>query len=91
MKQKFGMLTFVHVSKDMPASKRHFYSDFDAIVEGTYSQLHGGFDIKSYSLWMIKDGKVWNRCSWYEESQLTELPEQDRVKAEEMIEAYNLR
>jgi hypothetical protein len=27
---------------------------------------------------------------WYEENQLTELPEQNREQAEEMIEKYNM-
>ena len=88
MKQKFRKLTFVHVCKDMPAMMSHFESDFDAIVDGTYSQIYGGEDIFSYALFMIKDGKIVNRVSWYKEDQLTELETQDREKAEEMIEEY---
>lgn len=89
MKQKFGRLTFVHVCKEMPTDMSHFDSDFDAIVEGTYSQLYNDKDIDSYALYQIKDGKIWNRISWYKEDQLTALPDQDPVKAEEMIETYN--
>jgi hypothetical protein len=90
MKQKFRKLTLVHVCKDMPSYQSHFESDFDAIVCGTYSQIYGGDDIDSYSLYKIKDGKIVNHISWYEENQLTELEGQDRERAEEMIEEYNL-
>lgn len=90
MKQKFRKLTFVHVSKEMPKCMAHFASDFDAIIDGTYSQLYGGSDIKQYSIFKIKDGKVVNSISWYYESQLTALDSQDREKAEDMIEEYNL-
>ena len=91
MKQKFRKLTFVHISKEMPRSMSHFDSDFDGIVDGTYSQMYGGDDINSYSIYKIKDGKVVNSISWYYESQLTELEDQDREKAEDMIEEYNLK
>jgi hypothetical protein len=90
MKQKFKKLSFVHVCKDMPSEMRHFPSDFDAIVEGSYSQLYGGNNVNSYSLYQIENGMIINNVSWYKESQLTLLPIQDRDKAEEMIEKYNL-
>lgn len=91
MKQKFRRFTKVHVCKKMPSYMSHFESDFDAIVEGTYSQLYGGTDIKSYSLYQLSnDGKkIVNNISWYEENQLTELPDQNRKPAEELIEKYN--
>ena len=89
MKQKFGILTFVHVCKEMPKEMSHFDSDFDAIVEGTYSQLCDGKDVDSYALYQIKDGKIVDNISWYKEDQLTALPNQDKGKAEEMIESYN--
>jgi hypothetical protein len=91
MKQKFGKLSFVHVCKEMPEFMSHFESNFDAIVDGTYSQLFGGSDINSYSLYMIKNNKVVDNISWYEENQLLLLPNQDKDKAEGMIEEYNLR
>lgn len=89
MKQKFRILSFVRVCKEMPEYMSHFDSDFDAIVEGTYSQLHGGRDVDSYSLYKIQDGKIVDNISWYEEDQLTLLPDQDREKAEEMVEDYH--
>ncbi|MHC4616801.1 MAG: hypothetical protein ACYTEQ_03510 [Planctomycetota bacterium] len=91
MKQKFGKLSFVHVCKDLPPDMGHFLSDVDAIVDGTYSQKFGGRDIDSYSLFVIRAGKVVDNISWYEEDQLTLLPDQDRDRAEEMIEAYRFR
>jgi hypothetical protein len=90
VKQKFGKLSFVHVTKDMPTWMSHFDSDFDAIVEGTYSQMYGGKDVDSYSLFKIENGKIVNCISWYHEPQLTLLPEQDRDKAEAMIEEYRM-
>jgi hypothetical protein len=90
MKQKFRQLTFVKVDDKMPEHMSHFDKGFIGIVEATYSQLYGGNDITSYSLYKVEDNKIINNISWYDESQLTELPKQDRLKAEEMIEAYNL-
>ena len=91
MKQKFRMLEFVHVCKEMPDYMACFPSDFDAIVAGTYSQLYGGDDIISYSLYVIKNGVIVDRVAWYDESQLTVLETQDRIRAENLIEQYNLR
>jgi len=90
MKQKFRKLSFVHVTKDMPDYMGHFDSDFDAIVDGTYSQIYGGRGLGSYALYKIEEGKVVNRLSWYKESQLILLPVQDYEKAEGMVEIYNL-
>lgn len=89
MKQKFGKLSFVKVCNEMPDCMKHFESGFDAIVCGTYSQLYGGTNIRSYSLYMLRDGAIVNRISWYLESQLTLLTSQDKDRAEQMIEDYN--
>ncbi len=91
MKQKFRKLTFVHVQKEMPPSMQHFESDFDAIVEGTYSQLYGGTNVDSYSLYQLEKGKIVNKISWYYENQLTALEKQNNLKAETLIEAYNFK
>ena len=88
-RQKFRRLSFVHVQREMPSSMAHFDSDFDAIVEGTYSQLYGGRNIDSYSLYRLEGNKIVDNLSWYHEDQLTLLPEQDAEKAERMIEEYN--
>lgn len=89
LRQKFPRLSFVRVSKKMPRCMSHFPSGFLAIVEGTYSQLYGGRDIKKYSLYMIQKGKVTDEIAWYEEGQLTLANRQDKAKAEQMIEDYN--
>ena len=90
MKQKFRVLTFVRVCKEMPSYMAHFPSDFDAIVAGSYSQLHGDDDIYSYSLYRLESGKVVDNISWYHETQLTALEIQDREGAEDLIEQYHL-
>ncbi len=91
MQQKFKRLTFVKVAGAMPIHMAHFPSGFIGIVDGTYSQKYGGKDIKSYSLYKVENDVIVNCISWYDESQLTELEEQNQDKAEEMIEAYNLK
>ena len=91
MKQKFRMLTFVNVSKDLGEMMQFHERNFDAIVAGSFSQLHGGPGTYTYSLYLIRDGKVVNRVAWYQEDQLTALPKQNRRKAEEMIEEYNIK
>lgn len=91
LRQKFGKFKFVRICDEMPSCMSHFPSGLDAIVEGTYSQLYGGENIDSYSLYLIKDGVVVNTGSWYCEDQLTLLDEQDFEKAEIMVETYNFR
>jgi hypothetical protein len=93
MKQKFAQLTMVHVCKDMPSYMSHFYSDFDGIVRGTYSQIYGGKNIKNYSIYMLdkKQKKIVNCICWYYEHQLTKLKKQNKKKCEELIESYNFR
>jgi len=90
MKQKFRKLSFVKVADEMPEHKSHFDKGFIGIVDGTYSQLYGGGDVQSYALFKVEDGMITNHISWYDEDLLTLLPEQDKEKAEEMIEAYHL-
>lgn len=90
MKQKFGKLTFIRVSEDMPISMRFFDSGFNGIVDATYSQMYGGNDVSKYFLYKIEGGKVVNKIGWYKENQITMLDDQDKEKAEQMIEAYNL-
>ncbi len=91
MKQKFKKLSFVRVCKEMPPCMSHFESDFDAIVEGTYSQLYGGKNITDYSLYQIKDGEIVNTLAWYKEYQLALIDDNNRDKAEQMIERYNFK
>jgi hypothetical protein len=89
MKQKFKAYSFVRVCDKMPVHMKHFPSGFDAIVGGTYSQLYGGHNIKSYNLYPIKNGKVVNSISWYQEEQLTTI--KYKGNAQEMVENYHLK
>ncbi len=92
LKQKFRKLTFVKVADLLPESMRHFDSGIVCIVDGTCSQMYRGDDTKSYAVFKIMNGEVVGRSAWYNEDQLTALPdvEQDSMKAEKMIEIYNL-
>ena len=91
MIQKFKKMEFVHI-EPMSGSMSHFEGDCDAIIEASYFQQYGGGENqkKSYGVYLIKDGKVVNNVSWYEEHQLTLLPIQDKLKALAMVEAYEL-
>ncbi len=91
MKQKFKQYSFVHVCKEMPSWMEHFPSDFDAIVMGTYSQLYGGTNVKSYCLYPLNNGKIYNQIAWYEESQLTQIENVDNLDAEELAEEYRFK
>ena len=89
MEQKFRKLTFVKVADKLPSYMSHFDSGFIGIVDGTYSQLYHGPDIKNYCVYKIENNKVVNKIAWYDESHLTALEEQDTLRAEQMIEDYN--
>lgn len=90
LKQKFRKLTCVKVAEKMPPHMSHFDCGFVGIVDGTYSQIYGGSDVKSYSIYKVVGFKIVNHISWYNEDQLTELSYQDREKSEGMIERYHL-
>ena len=90
-KQKFKVGTFVHVAKDLGSMMSHFENNVDAIIGYTYAQKYGGTDNKSYSLYLIKNGKVYNSVAWYEEHQLTALPAQDYDEACKMVGDFCLR
>ena len=89
MKQKFRRLTLVKVAEKMRSNMSHFDSGFIGIVCGTYSQLYGGKDFDSYCLYKVENDKIINRISWFNENQLKELPTQNRMKAEQLIDEYN--
>lgn len=69
IKQKFHRGDQVHIAKDLGPSMSHFENDRNAIVIGSYRDLYGGDDTKSYSV-MFADGST---SSWYDEWQLTFL------------------
>lgn len=80
MRQKFYQLQIVKTD-----------TDIEAIVKGTYSQIYGGDDIKNYSLYVLKDGKISDNVSWFSERQLSLNGEYDPIKAQDMIEEYELK
>lgn len=88
MRQKFPAYSFVHICKDMPSWMKHFDSDFDGIVKGTYSQIFGKKDINSYEICKIEQGLVVECIAWYEESQLSLLEQQNYILAQEMCEDF---
>jgi len=75
----------------MPPYMSHFPSDCEAIVSGTYSQKYGGTDTDKYSLYLIRDGRVFNSSAWYHEDQLEEIKDHKYKDPEEMIEDFNFR
>lgn len=90
MKQKFRMFSFVKVGDNLGRSMKLYPRDFHAIVAGTCSQLHGGADTDSYSLYRLdKQGKIVDSIAWYPEHALTLLGTQNRDRAEEMVEDWN--
>jgi hypothetical protein len=92
MKQKFPDKSFVRIADDLGPMMSHFESGCEAIVAGTYATLCSAGadrDWQQYSLYLIGiSGKIYNRVSWYEESQLTLSPNQDPDEAQKMIECY---
>lgn len=82
-KQKFLRGMRVHVAKNMPPSMRHFESNFEGIVIGSYgdmyhAQLIGGAGDQNYQNYSIAvldkhKNKIVNSISWYWEDQLTLL------------------
>lgn len=66
--QKFKRGNLVHIAKNLGPTMSHFDNDKDAVIIGSYADLYGGSDTKSYTVMFIETG---NECSWYEEHQLT--------------------
>jgi hypothetical protein len=89
-KQKFprGAKVKVNVSKKKTWMS-HFTTGFTGIVEGTYSQLYGGNDVKQYSVFVLDDkGVIVNCIAWYDEDDLTLVKGWDRKRGVDMIEQY---
>lgn len=79
----------VNVSKDK-VWMSHFDSGFTGIVRGTYHQLYGGGDRKSYSIYMLnkKETEIINCISWYDKDDLTLVKGWDRNIGRDMAEEY---
>ena len=64
--QKYNHGDLVHIVKDLGSYKTHFQSDKDAIIIASYAQQFGGYDDRSYTIYIENYGET----SWYEEDQL---------------------
>lgn len=80
MQQKFHKGDWVRVNKDLGSCMKHFQSDCEAIVIGSYADQYGGEDYHSLTLF-IKDG---GQVSWYSADQIT-LIEPNRL---DMLEQW---
>jgi len=65
--QKFQRGDVVRITADLGDSMRHFRSDAEAVVVGSYADQYGGHDRSSYTVMFTDDGST---CSWYYESQM---------------------
>lgn len=88
MKQKIKAYSFVKVVDKLPQYMSHFECGFDAIVKGSYSERYGGTNFNSYSLAVLKAGKIVNEISWYDYEHLIVNNEQDYDKAKMLMEQY---
>jgi hypothetical protein len=90
-RQKFLPFQRVRITDKMPKSMSHFDHDMDAIICGTYASQHGAYserNFREYSLYLIgKNGKIFNRVSWYEEDQLT-LIDNKTEENHRLVEEY---
>lgn len=93
MKQKFRMLTFVNFDRSKLTKNwdRIISETMTGIVMTSCSQLCGGSNVGDFIIYLIENDNVVNKVGWIPEEALLELEVQDRDKAEEMIELYNLK
>jgi hypothetical protein len=70
-KQKFQPGARVRIADDLGPAMSHFPAGRTAVVRYTYAHAFGGANVKSYCLDVDGIGEV----SWYEEHQLTLVPE----------------
>ena len=94
MMQKFRTFTKVKAIKGKEKNIDCFCCNNSFIVEGTYSQLCGGNDIKSYSLYVLSEDEkeIINCIAWIKEKHLTACENQNtKEHYEDMIEKYNLK
>jgi len=83
LKQKFRRGNLVRIADDLGESMSHFTNGCNAIIIGTYSQLHGGFDIDSYQIMFPETGDT---CAWYNEWQLTLIDDGGEYLIERALE-----
>lgn len=65
------------------------YEYIDAIIDQSETESDCELcEYERYSIWIIENGKVVRWQAWYDEENITALPEQDIEKAARMIYAY---
>lgn len=86
-KQKFFRGHQVRISKDLPTYMRHFKNDFVAVVNHSYTDIHGSSSEREpqYSITYKKEDGTFNSSAWYQESLLT-LVDGDRDKGEAFLQ-----
>lgn len=91
LKQKFRQFSCVVFKHDISNDVLFKHMKY-AIIRGTYSQLYGGQNVKSYSIYLVnKNNKIYNSCSWSQENVLEQVRRVSKNRAEEMVEEYNLK
>ncbi len=80
--QKFKKYDLVRITKDLGPCMRHFTSDCDAVVLGSYADQFGGSMAKSYTLHLKGRGET----SWYEEHQLTLIKHNQKDLLDQWVE-----
>lgn len=86
MTEKLPLLTFVSIID--AANRKTRCAGMEAIVEEVYSHVISGQDVHCYSLYVIEKGAIIATTDWYMEDQLIGLKNQDKDKAEKMIDQY---
>lgn len=90
--QKFKRGNLVHIAKDLGSMMNHFENDKDAIIVGSYADQFGGDETTKYTVMFLDTG---DRCSWYQEWQLTLIDEggehlfEEAIKNRERISKQN--
>ncbi len=91
--QKFFRGQRVKIADEMPRSMRHFEKGCEAIVVGSYTDqcMRTADSDHKFTLCLLdKNGKPFDRVSWYGEHQLTLLSD-DRRAGEDLLQAFQSR
>ena len=80
----------VKIDDKLPSFMSHFEAGCEAIVDHSYRDMYGHGGSEQYSLMLLRDGKGYNRVSWYMKELLT-LVSTDRDAGEILLQEYNAR
>lgn len=74
-------------------NSHHEYKEFYGIVGDCElsTPRQDNSRIFQYEIYEIKDNQVVDDCAWYDENDLTALDKQDRDKAEDMIQEFEMK